>query len=135
MKAGIATSFARTRSALAALFPLRVDILAGVLGERTSSGQATSTGQVLHAQVAAATISTSTPASPELNSGPVARWVRATHKMMLDGYYPHVTDRSTVRVASAPGIDRGSPQALWQVEGVIHDSLLTLTELFIWQRR
>jgi hypothetical protein len=57
-------------------------------------------------------------------SGDVVRYMRSTHRIEINGYYPAITDRMLARI---DGVN-------WKIEGVEHDSLETLTELFVWVR-
>lgn len=101
----------------------RVNLKAAI-GTKSASGQVNETYEAFdgHQDLPCALQPRHT--TQDRTSGEVIRYMRSTHRIEINGYYPTITNRMLAEIA---GVN-------WKIEGVEHDSLQTLTELFVWVR-
>ena len=57
-------------------------------------------------------------------SGEIVRYMRSTHRIEINGYYPEITNEMLAQINGEN----------WKIEAVEFDSLESLTELFVWVR-
>lgn len=58
-------------------------------------------------------------------AGKAINYTRSTHKLQFNGYHPAITHNCRVQINGG---------VTWEIEGVEHDTLQTITELFIWEQ-